>query len=588
MNKHALICRSIHDDSKITQREISSRLNLSLGTVNKLINECIELDYIQISEKLYQLTQKGVSLLKQFKVNNAVILAAGFGSRFVPLTFDTPKGLLQVFGEPMIERQIKQLQAAGIQDITIVVGYLKESFEYLIDKYDIKLLYNPEYRNKNTLATLYHARHLLKNTYLLASDHWMRNNMFHSYEICSWYSGAYMEGDTSEWCLNCDKKNRITSVEIGGRDNYTMYGPAYFSTDFSEVFKEYLERYYQSPGTEADYWEQIIKDQIKNLTIYLNPQPQDQVYEFENLEELRLFDSKYQLDSNNEAMECISKIFEIPENKITEICCLKSGMTNKSFYFTIDNEQYIFRIPGAGTEDLLNRKEEKASYDAIAPLNINEQIYHFDGETGYKIAKYYTGCRNASPQSQEDMAALMKVIKKLHDAKLQVDHHFNLRERIQFYEDLCMKNNGIHFLDYKDVRSNMNVLLDMLDDMDLPQCLCHIDSNPDNFLVLPDGDVRLIDWEYSGMNDPLIDISMCAIYSYFNIEETEFLMESYFGRPPLPEEKLRVYAYMALGGFLWALWSEYKSAIGEEFGEYIITMYRYAKRYFKIVQSMLQ
>ncbi len=88
----------------------------------------------------YLLTEQGLKYLEQFKVDGAVITAAGFGSRFVPLTFETPKGLLEVFGERMIERQIKQLHEAGITDITIIVGYLKEKFEYLIDKYQVKLL----------------------------------------------------------------------------------------------------------------------------------------------------------------------------------------------------------------------------------------------------------------------------------------------------------------------------------------------------------------------------------------------------------------------------------------------------------------
>ena len=97
------------------------------------------------------LLQNGTGCLAPYKVDGALIIAAGFGSRFVPLTFETPKGLLEVFGERMIERQIRQLHEAGVYDITIAVGYLKEKFEYLIDKYDVKLLYNPEYSCKNTL-----------------------------------------------------------------------------------------------------------------------------------------------------------------------------------------------------------------------------------------------------------------------------------------------------------------------------------------------------------------------------------------------------------------------------------------------------
>lgn len=141
MDRYGLICRSFYENPDVTQRELASILNLSLGTVNKLLGDCLEEAFLMtdMDTGKYLLTEQGLKYLEQFKVDGAVITAAGFGSRFVPLTFETPKGLLEVFGERMIERQIKQLHEAGITDITIIVGYLKEKFEYLIDKYQVKL-----------------------------------------------------------------------------------------------------------------------------------------------------------------------------------------------------------------------------------------------------------------------------------------------------------------------------------------------------------------------------------------------------------------------------------------------------------------
>lgn len=588
MNRYILICREIMRNPQVTQRELSLSLNLSLGSINKLISEYQKDGLIHLDEKSYHITPKGEVYMEEYKVNNAIIMAAGFGSRFVPLTFDTPKGLLKVFGVPMIERQIQQLKEAGIDDITIVVGYLKESFEYLIDNYQVKLLYNPEYKEKNTLATLYHAKHLLKNTYILSSDNWLRTNVFHAYEGGSWYCSSYMEGDTAEWCLKADKKDKILSIEVGGRNSYVMYGPAYFSKDFSEQFLMYLSDFYNRPGTEHHYWEEILKEHIKNLPIHLNAQPADTVYEFENLEELRVFDPEYRLNSKNEALKCISHIFKIPESDIVNIHCLKSGMTNKSFVFSVHGESYIFRIPGKGTETLVNRKEEKTVCEAIADLNLSEEILYFNGDTGQKIARFYEGSRNAVSDSSDDIQSCMSLLRRFHEADLKTEHSFDIRERIEFYEKLCKDADGITFTDYEEVKNNMIILMDRLDEYQVPKRLSHIDSNPDNFIFEPNGKLRLIDWEYAGMCDYLIDISMWAIYSYYNKEETDSLIETYLGRTPENQEKIRIYSYMALGGFLWALWGLYKSAFGEEFGEYIITMYRYGKKYFKIVQSMLE
>ena len=136
------------------------------------------------------------------------------------------------------------------------------------------------------------------------------------------------------------------------------------------------------------------------------------------------------------------------------------------------------------------------------------------------------------------------------------------------------------------VRSWMNELMDHLEQLNRPATLAHIDSVSDNFLFLPNGSVRLIDWEYAGMCDPLIDVGMCSIYSYYNEQAVDILMEQYFQRIPEPEERLVIYSYIALGGFLWSLWGIYKASLGEEFGEYTLIMYRYAKDYYRKICTL--
>lgn len=586
MNRLGLLCRSVAENPHASQRELAQKMNLSLGTVNTLIKECVKEMLLAQGKSIagtYELTGKGEQFLEQFRVDGALIIAAGFGSRFVPLTFETPKGLLEVFGERMIERQIKQLHEVGITDITIAVGYLKEKFEYLIDKYQVKLLYNPEYSTKNTLTTIYRAEQVLKgrNMYLLSSDNWIRTNMFHTYECGSWYASSYMEGSTSEWVLSFNKKGRITNVQIGGQNAWVMYGPVFFSKTFSEQFLPILNTYYHTPGTEQFYWENVLIQHLDELEIDINRQPENQIYEFENLEELRKFDPRYQNHSDNQALELVSEIFQIPESNIYNIRCLKSGMTNKSFLFQIHNRHYICRIPGPGTELLINRQQECEVYKRIAPLKLSEHIVYMDKKTGYKIAEYYEGARNSCSDNWEDMRACMKELRRLHESQLTVDHDFDIRERISFYETLCIAHGGTLFEDYEMVRGWINELMNRLDKLNRPKTLSHIDSNPDNFLILPDNSVRLIDWEYAGMCDPLIDISMCAIYSYYDETEMEHLMELYFERTPTEEERFVIYSYAALGGFLWALWAVYKSALGEEFGEYTLIMYGYAKKYYK-------
>ena len=151
MNSCVILLRNIMEHPDFSQRQLAEITGMSLGKVNQCLKEWEEKDYLEKSlnqRKEHKITKKGKSFLEGHRVDAALVLAAGFGSRFVPLTYECPKGLLEVFGEKMIERQIKQLHEVGIYDITIVVGYLKEKFDYLIDAYGVKLLYNPEYSTK--------------------------------------------------------------------------------------------------------------------------------------------------------------------------------------------------------------------------------------------------------------------------------------------------------------------------------------------------------------------------------------------------------------------------------------------------------
>ena len=623
MDRYGLICRTILENPAVTQREMAKGLDISLGSVNSLIKECMAKGLIAEGEgggERWRLLEPGRRLLEKYRVDGAVIIAAGFGSRFVPLTFETPKGLLEVFGERMIERQIRQLHEAGITDITIVVGYLKEKFEYLMDRFGVKLLYNPEYSNKNTLATIYRARKVFegRNMYLLSSDNWLRENMYHAYECGAWYSASFQKGETKEWCLEAGKKGRITSVKVGGRDSWFMYGPAYFSREFSNRFLPVLEAYYKLPGTEQFYWEQVYMDMLSGeareklkeeapqllkeaeeksgcpsekwrlIEMYMNRQPENQVYEFENLEELRVFDPKYRDHSDNEAMALVARVFKVPESKIKGIRCLKAGMTNQSFLFQVGEKQYICRIPGPGTEGLVNRAEEEAVYRAVIPLGITENLIYLNPENGYKIAEYFPDSHTLFSENWEDMGRFMQMVRRLHESGVSVSHSFNMREKINFYESLCRSHGGVLFEDYDQVREWMEQLMDRLDELSRPSCLCHIDANVDNCLVLPDGQMRLLDWEYAGMCDPLIDVSMCAIYSYYDDEQLDRLLELYLGRTPSQEERMVTYAYAALGGFLWSQWAVYKKVMGQEFGEYTIIMYRYAKHYYKKIRQLAE
>ena len=610
MNRQILLLRDIYDNNKATQRALCKSTGLALGTVNTLIKEAISDGYIvQDSKKGYELSETGRERLKPYKVDCALIMAAGFGSRFVPLSFEKPKGLLEVLGEPMVERQIRQLKEAGIDDIAIVVGYMKEKFEYLTDKFGVKLIYNPDYASRNNIGSIEYAYDYLygRNAYILSSDNWIRNNMYHSYEPWAWYSAKHADGRTSEWTLITDKKGRIKDTFPGGRDCDYMFGPVYFSREFGENFLPVLKLYCALPGTADYYWEHVLMQMLSGeakkrinayfgkvpelelcdkLEMYINLQPEDNVYEFENLEELRAFDPKYIDDSGSEAMQLVADIFKVRESKVQNIRRLKAGMTNNSLLFTIDDKSYICRIPGEGTDKLINRHNESEVYKAIEQLHIAEHLIYFDDKTGYKISEYYEDSRNADFADDADLEACMHKLRRLHESGTKVKHDFDIAAMISFYEELC---GHIAFEDYETVKLKRDRLLEWVDSHCGQKVLAHIDPVQDNFILLKGADlseskrdeklIRLIDWEYAGMCDPMMDLGMCAIYSYMDEMRTERMAELYFGRKPEEAELRLIYAYMALGGLLWSLWGLDKESLGVRFSDYTIKMYRYFKKY---------
>lgn len=572
----------IYKNKEITQRRIASETNLSLGLVNKTIAEAVKNNLLN-DELNYSMTAEGNTLLETFKVDNAIIMAAGFGSRFVPITYDTPKGLVEVMGERMIERQIKQLHEVGITDISIVVGYLKEKFEYLTDKYGVKLIYNPDYSIKNNISSLFYAQKELKNTYILTSDIYMRDNLYREYEAYSYYIAEFFDDSDGEWALELNRSNLITNVNPNGDKNvWAMYGPAFFRKEFSDELSRLIDKYYHMPSAAQWYWEDVYVDNIGTLDMYARKVDKGSVQEFESIEELRQFDSSYLVSSGSEVLDTITHVFNVTQDQISNISTLKEGMTNDSFVFSVNAEKYVFRVPGKGTDLLLNRIQESAVYDVIKPLNISDEIVYLDPLKGYKITKYFCDSHTLDAGNKEQVKKAMGIIRSLHGNGLTVEHEFDIEERIHFYTDLCSKANAVLFNDYEVVSLQIKELLELRNLKERPICLCHIDSIPANFLI-HNHDMHLLDWEYAGMADPFIDIAMFSIYEGLQDEAIKELLEVYLEREARNEELEIVYTYVALSGFLWALWTQYKQSQGEDFGTYGMEQYQYARKYSRIV-----
>lgn len=569
------ILQNIYLNQFENQRILAKQSGHSLGIVNRSLKSLTIQGYI---DEQIQPTNKTIRELREKSPKNAIILAAGFGMRMVPINTQYPKALIEVDGQPIIERIINQLNSIGVKDIYIVVGYMKEQFEYLIDEYKVKLIVNEKYAEKNNLHSLRLAADYLSNTYIIPCDIWCDKNPFHRYELYSWYMVSDLVTDESNVRVN--RKAELVKNNAGGNQ---MVGITYLVEEDSRIIKERLIEYDNQKKYENSFWEETLYSGEK-MIVQANVVHSDEVVEINTYEQLRELDDE-SAHLNSDAIAIIANVLRVNEKEITDIQVLKKGMTNRSFSFVCRNKKYIMRIPGEGTDQLINREHEAEVYHTLEGKGICDDPIYINSKNGYKITKYLEGVRTCDCMNQDDLIVCMKKLKEFHDMDLKVNHTFNIFEQIQYYEELWDGTPSI-YRDYKKTKDNVLSLKSYIEEHRNRWCLTHIDAVPDNFLFYDDG-MQLTDWEYSGMQDPHVDIAMFCIYSLYDRRQIDDLIDIYFDGKCERNTRIKIYCYIAVCGLLWSNWCEYKRKLGVEFGEYSLCQYRYAKEYYKIVKEEL-
>ena len=264
------------------------------------------------------LTEEELNILKPYKVDNAIIMAAGYSARCMPLSNVLPKGLFRVKGEILIEREIRQLQEAGVKEIIIVTGFMQEKFQYLRDKYGAILIHNDDYDKYNNIASLYKAQNYMKNSYILCSDNYYADNVFHKYVYSPYYSCVYSEEYCDEYCvLEEDKDGYITSIKRGGAKAWYTIGDCFFDRKFSDTFVKYMNEEWIDMNTRNMLMDDFHIQHIDELKLKKVEREKNKVLEFDTLEEFKQFDNSFEefmnenLDQSNEVIKVFSKYSEV-------------------------------------------------------------------------------------------------------------------------------------------------------------------------------------------------------------------------------------------------------------------------------------
>lgn len=581
-----------------------------------------------------------------YQVKQAVIMAAGLSSRFAPISYEQPKALIRVRDEVLIERQIRQLKEAGIERITIVTGYQAEQFAYLKEKFQVELVYNDQYKERNNHYSLYLVKDRLENCYICSADNYFIENPFEKEVEDAYYATVYVEGETNEWCISYDENHDIQDVSVGGKDAWVMLGHVFFSEPFANAFVPILEAEMKKEETKKLLWESIYIKHLDQLKMKLRQYSNDRIYEFDSLDELRMFDPAYKKKTHSKIMETLANRLTCEEGEITQIVpflgedgavlgmefqCRESqyrylyetkeliplifssdvkqiqslqqqlfpeqeiqtikrlgGLTNHSYAVALTKGTYVFRIPGEGTETLIDRLAERVSTMLASRLNIDSPVLYFDTK-GRKVTKWIPNAKtmNADTLKEEsNIKRVATVFHTLHTCKEDTNVIFDLKAMAEAYEQFILDNDGQMYEDFDEVRKQVYQLFEVYQAKKEEYVPCHNDPLCENW-ILSDDTMYLIDWEYAGMNDPMWDLADVSIEASYNEKEDQLLLETYQqGYDETMYE--RFMANKVYIDYLWSLWGKTRvpfDALMEEYAKLRYDRLKENLRYFEAMEK---
>lgn len=557
----------------LTQRELAEITGSSLGTINKICNYFIGCDYIDDN---YKILSKGRDELEKFRVNNAIILAAGMTTDTNPIARNIPKGLYVVRGEVLIERLIMQLQTAGINQIYIVVGFRMDQFFYLEEKYGVHLIPNITYLTRNNNGSLHCVRTVLGNSYIIPNDEYFTENVFSSYEYNSYYATIYTNSKSKEAFVKLDNNDRIIGVYRGGKSGWVMLGHCYLTKEFANSYCKWLEEVYEQYETQRLFWEEIFYPHLREIPLYARKYKESIIYEFDELSELQDFDNQFFNNINPEIYKLICEIFNSSRSEITEIRPVRENSIDIFFRFKVRNDEFVFRYPSKESTELINYAIEGAHNRAVKELGVDESFI-FDDRRGYRISM-------ASSEIEVlDQEQCIEIVKLIKDDQVSVVHIFDYRERIRSIFDFFDDNQTLRISKFEDLHDRIISLLALIENDGWKKQFSHNNISHSKFRMSGTS-LSLIDWHFSGVNDIGYDIAALSEVFSINNELNENIISKFI--KVTAEVKRHLYACQAVACYYRFLLGIYYSSSVNEFSDTLYDNWKMAKYYLHIAEDL--
>lgn len=284
----------------------------------------------------------------------------------------------------------------------------------------------------------------------------------------------------------------------------------------------------------------------------------------------------------NTGIRNICSVLDCKPSAIASTAPIEEGLTNSSYKVTVGEHAYVYRVPGAGTEKIIDRAAETFSQGVARDLGIDETFLYEDEDSGWKLSRFVEGCVPFDYHNRDHVSGAMALARKLHTCGISSSWTFDLSEKTTQIERL-LDEKGYNFpAGYRELSSIAAQVSALVDQDNVPRVLCHNDFYEPNFLVIETETAPklfLIDWEYSAMSDYASDLGTFICCSDYSIEEAEQVLHEYFGRTPTKSEKAHCLAYVALAAWYWYVWALYKESEGDPVGDWRELWRGYAETY---------
>lgn len=289
---------------------------------------------------------------------------------------------------------------------------------------------------------------------------------------------------------------------------------------------------------------------------------------------------------DDQILNNISSILGCQEGSITEIYPLKAGLTNDSWHFSTPTGEYVYRHPGIGTEQLIDREAEHVAQVLAHDLGLDGTFIHSDMATGWKISRFLSNCANLDPHDDAQVAEAMRIAHTLHASDMRLEREFDFWDESRRYEQILSADHAIEASPYQELVSEMTRLAALVQADEAPVCLTHNDFFDLNLLRDESGRVHLIDWEYAGTGDYANDFGTFVVTSKLSVEEAGRALAHYFGRDATLEEKRHNFGMVALAGWCWYLWSLVKEEEGDDVGDWLEVYLSYARDFLPLALDL--